>query len=200
MKNIFFALSVIALASSCSHQEEKAPQEKVYSQETNDFFDRIEKSKNNTFRNRVYNIENNSIREREGRNDNINSNESLENLVIQKTPTRYQPDSRPPKRRAEIQESNKKLIDPQAPERAAYRLPKPEQIKAPTALETNEAVIEIEQITTYFCMDKKKLVRFNNDQTTCENYTLKVLKTCMNGNKKVSKSTANCVSTKLKKG
>lgn len=177
---------------SCSHQEEVVEAPKAYSRETNDFFNRIENSRSNSFGNRIYSIENDSNKERVKRNDSVDSRESLENVVIER---RALPNYESPSNTDHSY--GKRSTNP--PPVAAERMKKPAPLKKDIPEKLSDSAIEIEQLMSYHCMDKRKLSRFNNDQNLCNDYTQRVLKSCTN-NKTINRQTVACVSSKLKKG
>jgi len=191
------SLTLLLLLASCSTPEPKK-RPRHYSEETLDFFNKVE-----TTNSRIREVQ---VQERptvNSRRDDLDSFEKIENVKIDSMPSQYSSsnsfESSAPQN-TEARNESYKLPSPTAPIKQMTENEK--QQKANGQLfegKSNESLVEIEQHVSYYCMNKKNVARFKNSPELCQRYTHAVLNRCIPNKKTVNRNSVACVLKYLKR-
>ncbi len=192
------SLTLALLLASCSTPEPKK-KPRHYSEETLDFFNKVE-----TTNSRIREVQ---VQERptvNSRRDDLDSFEKIENVKIDSMPSQYSSNNNSSEssapRNTEVRNESYKLPSPTAPIKQMTENER--QQKANNQLfegKSNESLVEIEQHVSYYCMNKKNVARFKNSPELCQRYTHAVLNRCIPNKKVVNRNNVACVLKYLKR-
>lgn len=175
-----FSLMLALFLASCSTPEPK--KKRHYSEETLDFFNKVE-----TTNSRIREVQVQERPAENNRRDDLNSFERIENVKIDSMPSPSSSfESSTPRNTAPVQQ----MSENKRPEKANNQL---------FEGKSNESLVEIEQHVSYYCMNKKNVARFKNSPELCQRYTHAVLNRCIPNKKAVNRNSVACVLKYLKR-
>lgn len=187
---IFFITNLLCLfiLSACSTTPEPKKKSRHYSEETLDFFNKVE-----TTNTRIREVQVEQRPTPNKRSDNLDSFESIENVRIDSMPAQQTT------REVERTES----YTPPVKNPPIQQMSENERQKTTNnqifAITSNESLVEIEQHVSYYCMNKKNIARFKNSPELCQRYTNAVLAKCIPNKKVVNRNNVACVLKYLKR-
>lgn len=188
-----FSLMLALFLASCSTPEPK--KKRHYSEETLDFFNKVE-----TTNSRIREVQVQERPAENNRRDDLNSFERIENVKIDSMPSPSSSFESSTPRNTEIRNESYKIPSPTVPVQQMSENKRPE--KANNQLfegKSNESLVEIEQHVSYYCMNNKNVARFKNSPELCQRYTHAVLNRCIANKKAVNRNSVACVLKYLKR-